>query len=361
MSANRFIALGALLAMLWAVPVAGTAPFIASPTPGVTMGVPPNASPTPPNTTPEPDAEVVRVETNLANALFTATDKDHHFITSLRASDIGVFENDVPQTISLFERETDRPLSLAILVDTSGSQEAVLPAEKSAARAFIDSVIRPNIDQASVISFTGIPKVEQTSTNDLRRLHAGIERVKVELPPEPLGDEGETPINGDDPRGYTAIWDAAWMAIESLQSKAPDHTRRAIIMLTDGDDTRSKIKKQDVIDFAVKSDVVIYSIGIRDRNFPEGKLDAGALRKVSDHTGGRAFFPTLPSELPAAFAQIDQELRSQYLIAYSPTNKSRDGSYRRIRIAVINPELRKDKPQLFYRQGYYAKATPTQN
>src|SRR6266550_1215696 len=111
-----------------------------------TVSTTPSASPTPPNTTPEPDAEVVRVETNLANALFTATDKDHHFITSLRASDIGVFENDVPQTISLFERETDRPLSLAILVDTSGSQEAVLPAEKSAARAFIDSVIRPNID-----------------------------------------------------------------------------------------------------------------------------------------------------------------------------------------------------------------------
>src|SRR5204863_9380747 len=152
---------------------------------------------------------------NLANALFTATDKDHHFITSLRASDIGVFENDVSQTIALFERETDRPLSLAILVDTSGSQEAVLPAEKSAARAFIDSVIRPNIDQASVISFTGIPKVEQASTNDLKRLHAGIERVKVELPPETTGDDGEVATNDDDPRGYTAIWDAAWMAIES--------------------------------------------------------------------------------------------------------------------------------------------------
>jgi len=309
----------------------------------------PSASPTP-----EPDADVVRVETDLATSLFTATDKDHHFITSLRASDIGILENDVPQTISLFERETDRPLSLAILVDTSGSQEAVLPAEKSAARAFIDSVIRPNVDLAEVISFTGIPKMEQTSTNDLSRLHAGIERVKVELPPETLDANGEEVAN-DDPRGYTAIWDAAWMAIENLRAKAPEHTRRAIIMLTDGDDTWSKIKKQDVIDFAVKSDVVIYSIGIRDQGFPEGKLDAGALRKVSDHTGGRAFFPTQPSELPTAFSQIDQELRSQYLIAYSPTNKNHDGSYRRIRIEIINPELRKEKPQLFYRQGYYAK------
>ena len=358
MKANSFIALGALVAMLWAVPVAGTAPFIANSWPAsrASGSIAPSSSPTPPNTSPEPEAEVVRVETNLANALFTATDKDRHFLTSLRASDVGIFENDVPQTISLFERETDRPLSLAILVDTSGSQEFVLPAEKSAARAFIDSVIRPNIDQATVISFTGIPKLEQASTNDLQRLHAGIERVKVELPPETFDANGEQVANNDDPLGYTAIWDAAWMAIENLRAKAPEHTRRAIIMLTDGDDTRSKIKKQDVIDFAVKSDVVIYSIGIRDRDFPEGKLDAGALRKVSDHTGGRAFFPTQPSELPAAFAQIDQELRSQYLIAYSPTNRSRDGSYRRIRIEVINPELRKEKPQLFYRQGYYAKA-----
>ncbi len=356
MRANRFIALSALVVMLWAVPNAGTARFIANEAPREpgTLAPSASASPTPPNTSSEPEAEVVRVETNLANALFTATDRDRHFITSLRAADIAIFENDVAQTISLFERETDRPLSLTILVDTSGSQEAVLPAEKSAARAFIDSVIRPNIDRAAVISFTGIPKVEQASTNSLGRLHAGIERVRVELPPESLSDK-EDQASDNDPRGYTAIWDAAWMAIEGLASKAPDHTRRAIILLTDGDDTRSTIKKQDVIDFAVKSDVVIYSIGIRDRDFPEGKLDAGSLRKVSDRTGGRAFFPTQPSELQASFAQIDQELRSQYLIAYSPTNKSRDGSYRRLRIEIINPDLRKNKPQLVYRQGYYAK------
>jgi VWFA-related protein len=144
------------------------------------------------------------------------------------------------------------------------------------------------------------------------------------------------------------------MAIESL-SKTPEGSRRAIVLLTDGDDTRSKIKKQDVIDFAVKSDVVIYSIGIRDASFPEGHMDEGALRKVSDRTGGRAFFPARASELQASFSQIDQELRSQYLIAYSPTNKDRDGSYRRVKIEVVNPELRKNKAQLLYRQGYYAR------
>lgn len=326
------------------------------------VGAPPAAprqSPTPPPTQPsEPEAEVVRVETNLVNTLFTAIDKDRHFITSLRQEDVHIFENDVAQPISLFERETDRPLSLAVLVDTSESQRGVLPDEKDAAVAFIDSVIRPDKDRAAVVSFTGVPKVEQVLTNDLAKLRQGIGRVRIELSAENERRlaAGEDPLPKEqDPTGYTGIWDAMWMTIDDLLSKAPEGTRRAIILLSDGDDTSSTIKKQDVIDFAVRSDVVIYSIGIRDANFPEGKLDSGALRKVSDRTGGRAFFPTQPGELPAAFSQIDQELRSQYLVGYSPTNKSRDGSYRRIRMNVVNPELLKNKTQLLYRQGYYAK------
>ena len=234
----------------------------------------------------------------------------------------------------------------------------MLADEKDAAVAFIDSVIRPDKDRAAVVSFTGVPKVEQVLTNDLAKLRQGIGRVRIELSAENERRlaAGEDPLPKEqDPSGYTGIWDAMWMTIDDLLSKAPEGTRRAIILLSDGDDTSSTIKKQDVIDFAVRSDVVIYSIGIRDANFPEGKLDSGALRKVSDRTGGRAFFPTQPGELPAAFSQIDQELRSQYLVGYSPTNKSRDGSYRRIRMNVVNPELLKNKTQLLYRQGYYAK------
>lgn len=319
----------------------------------------PRPTPTPPpDRSADPEAEVVRVETNLVNTLFTAIDKERHFITSLRASDIQIFENDSPQAISLFERETERPLSLAILIDTSESQRGVLASEKTAATVFVDSVIRPEKDRAAVVSFTGVPKIEQEPTNDLRKLHQGIERVKIEYSAETerrIANGEDPPPKEDDPSGYTGIWNTMWMSMEDLLSKTPEGTRRAIVLLSDGDDTFSKIKKQDVIDFAVKSDVVIYAIGIRDAGFPDGKLDSGALRKVSDRTGGRAFFPTQLSELQSAFSQIDQELRSQYLIAYSPTNKTRDGSYRRIRIEVINPELRKNKPQLLYRQGYYAR------
>jgi VWFA-related protein len=306
----------------------------------------------------ESETEVVRVETNLVNSIFTAVDKDRHFITSLRADDIRVFENDVVQPVSLFERETERPVSLAFLIDTSESQRGVATAEKQAALTFIDMVIRPNVDQAAVVSFTGVPTIHQALTNDLADLRQGIAKVKVEMSAENTRRLalGEDPLPKEqDPTGYTGIWDAMWMTIDDLLSKTPPRTRRAIILLSDGDDTSSTIKRQDVVDLAVKSDVVIYSIGIRDHDFELGKLDTGSLKKISDRTGGRAFFPTLPGDLKLAFAQIDQELRSQYLIAYSPTNANHDGSYRRIKIEILNPELRKNKVELLYREGYYAR------
>ncbi len=301
---------------------------------------PPVVNKTPPPQKPasgdsEPEPEVVRVETDLVDTLFTAVDKDRHFVTSLRPEDVRIFENDVPQPVSMFQRETDRPLSLAILIDTSESQKGVMAEEKRAALAFVNSV-----------------------TGDPVRLRKGIEQVRVQLSPENerLLAMGEDPLPIDqDPSGYTSIWDAMWITIQEHLSKTPDNTRRAIILLSDGDDTSSRISKQEVIDLAVKANVVIYSIGIRDADFPEDKLDAGALRKVSDKTGGRAFIPAGPGDLAQAFSQIDQELRSQYLIAYSPTNKNRDASYRRIRIDIVNTELRKQKLQLLYRQGYYAK------
>jgi len=304
------------------------------------------------------EADVIRVDTNLVNTLFTAVDKDRHFLTSLAAADVRIFENNVAQPISLFERETDRPLTLAIMVDTSESQRGVLADEKSAARAFVDAVIRPTKDQAAIVSFTGAAKIEQQLTGNQEQLKEGIERVRIELSAENQRRlaNGEDPLPKEiDPSGYTGIWDAMWMAIEDILSKGPAGTRRGIILLSDGDDTSSTIKKQDVIDFAVKSDVVIYSIGIRDRQFPEGKLDSGSLKKVSDRTGGRAFFPQNKAELELAFSQINDELRSQYLIGYSPANANRDGAYRQIRIEVVNPELRKNKVQLLYRSGYYAR------
>ncbi|HKR02476.1 MAG TPA: VWA domain-containing protein [Pyrinomonadaceae bacterium] len=303
------------------------------------------------------DDEVVRVDTELANILLTAIDKDRRFVTTLRQEDVRVLEDNVPQELSIFQRETDSPLTLAILIDTSRSQTAILPNEKSAARAFIDAVVRPDRDQSSIISFTGEAVLEQPLTNEVAKLRGAIERVKTELlPGDPLC-EGNVSTERE-PRCWTGVWDAVWVTVDQVLSQTPEQARRAIIILTDGDDTSSQTNKQEAIDFALRHNVVVYSIGMRDEEFPDGKMDRGALRKVSEKTGGRAFFPKDESELRAAFAQIQQELRSQYLIAYRPANTKHDGSFRQVRIEIVNPELRKQKLQLLYRQGYYARSAP---
>jgi VWFA-related protein len=326
------------------------------------------AAPTPqPTPTPEKDGEavdeddVLRVETDLTNVLFTAYDKkSKRLITTLRQEDVRILEDGVPQEIFTFQTQTDLPLSLAILIDTSGSQERTLPDEKAAARAFVDSVIRPQKDEAAVISFTGEATLEQGLTGSVSRVRSAIDKIEFVPPSGYLGGGivvgGTPPISGSNTSiaGSTALWDALWVTSDEVLSEASEGTRRAIILVTDGIDTSSRVKMQEAVDRAIKSDAVIYSIGIGD-SYMEG-VDEGSLRKVSERTGGRAYFPRSEAELRDAFAQIQRDLREQYLIAYSSTNKRRDGSFRKIQIDVVSPiENRKDL-RLTYRQGYFAKS-----
>lgn len=301
--------------------------------------------------TSSPD-DVVRVDTDLANILLTAIDKDKRFITTLHKEDVRVTEDNVPQQISIFERETDLPLTLAILIDTSRSEERPLPDEKIAARAFVDSVLRPERDRAAIISFTGEAVLQESLTNNLEKLRAAINRVKIEMLAGDPRCEGNVTLESE-PRCWTGIWDAVWVTVNEVLSQTPETARRAIILLTDGDDTSSITKRQEAIDFAVKNNVVIYSIGIGDPE--EYRIDSKALRNISEKTGGRVFFPQNKQELDAAFAEIQAELRSQYLIAYTPSNRKRDGTFRQVKVEITNPDLRKQKLRLLYRQGYYAK------
>jgi Ca-activated chloride channel homolog len=304
------------------------------------------------------DDEVVRVETDLTNILFTAVDKQKRFITTLKQEDIRVTEDGQPQEIFTFARQTDLPLSLAILIDTSISEERTLPAEKAAASSFVDAVLRPDKDEMAVISFTGESTLEQGLTGSPSRVRRALDRVEF-VPPSGyvsgIGTVGTPPISGQNQQtqGSTAIWDAIWVTSDEVLSQTSDKTRRAIILLTDGHDTSSQKKMDDAIDRAVKVDAVIYVIGIGDEYY--GGVNEGTLRKLSERTGGRAFFPDDEAELRAAFAQIQLELRSQYLVAYSPTNRNKDGSFRRVQIEIVNPELRKQSLRLTYRQGYFAR------
>ena len=322
-----------------------------------------------PRQTPAPRADeqideddVVRVETDLTNVLFTAVDKSKRFITTLKREDVRLLEDGVAQEITVFQRETDRALSLAILIDTSISQERTLPEEKSAAQRFVDMVIRPSKDEVAVLSFTGETTLEQGLTGTPARVRSAIDRVEFTPPSGYVGGgmvAGTPPISGDNQSraGSTAIWDAIWVTTREVLFDSSDKTRRAIILLTDGIDTSSRMKMSEAIDSALKTDAIIYSIGIGD-SFSFDGVDEGSLRKLSENTGGRAFFPRSEEDLRAAFAQIQDELRSQYLIAYSSTNKVRDGGFRKVQIEVTNPALTRQNLRLTYRQGYFAQRDP---
>src|SRR5918911_5014939 len=184
------------------------------------------------------DEDVERVETDLTNALFTAVDRNKRFVTSLRQDDIRVLEDGVEQKVFTFQRETDRPLSLAILIDTSASEERTLPEEKSAAQRFVDSVIRQQKDEVAVLSFTGDATLEQGLTGNASRVRRAIDRVEFQPPSGYIGGGvlgGTPPINGDSRAGSTAIWDAIWVTSREVLSETSDKTRRAIILLTDGE------------------------------------------------------------------------------------------------------------------------------
>ena len=321
-------------------------------------------SPTPPakpedETTLHSD-EVIRVDTNLTNILFTAADKQKRFVTNLKREDIRVLEDGVPQEIFTFQQNVDLPVSLAILIDTSGSEERTLPEEKAAARSFLETVVRANKDEAAIVSFTGEVTLEQGLTGNIGRLRRAIDQVEFVPPSGYIGGGvvvgGTPPISGTQQAlaGSTAIWDAIWATSNELLSDAAEHTRRAIILLTDGDDTISQVHMQDAINRALKADALIYAIGIGDRY--QFGINEGALRKITESTGGRAYFPRNERELRDSFAQIQNDLREQYLVAYSSSNKSRDGLYRHVAIEIVNPETRKENLRLNYRPGYFAKS-----
>lgn len=325
------------------------------------------ASPTPTprsrEEVPQDSDEVVKVETNLTNIFFTAADKNKRFINSLKAEDIRVLEDGQPQQIFTFQQNTDLPLSLAILIDTSASEERTLPELKFAAQSFLENVIRPAKDEAAILSFTGETTLEQSFTGSLDRLRRAIDKVEFVPPSGYVGGgvvvNGTPPISGTNQSlaGSTAIWDAVWVTSDEVIRDSAEHTRRAIILLTDGQDTSSRMKMHEAIEHAQKVDAFIYAIGIGDRY--TFNVEEGTLRKVAERTGGRAFFPSNERDLQEAFAQIQRDLREQYLVAYSPSNKARDGSYRKIDIEVVSPTYKGLK--LTYRPGYFAKsgAEPT--
>lgn len=318
----------------------------------------PTPTATPKEETTQDSDDVIRVETNLTSIFFTAADSNKRFIDNLKKEDVRILEDGQPQEIFTFQQNLDLPLSVAILIDTSLSEERTLPDEKAAARSFLEDVMRPEKDEAAIISFTGEVTLEQGFTGNIERLRRAIDRVEFVPPSGYVGGGvvvGTPPISGTNQNltTSTAIWDAVWVTSNDLLAISADNTRRTIILLTDGQNTSGQMKMHEAIERAQKADALIYAVGVGDSY--QGGVDEGSLKRITEQTGGRAYFPRNERELRSAFAQIQRDLREQYLVAYSPSNKARDGSYRRIQIEIVDPELRKQKLKLNYRPGYFAK------
>ncbi|HJQ70845.1 MAG TPA: VWA domain-containing protein [Blastocatellia bacterium] len=292
------------------------------------------------------DDQEIKLGTQLVAVPFSVTDKKNRYITDLTKEDIELTEDGKAQQLFSFERQTDLPLTIALVIDISGSQQYTLPAEKAAAQRFVRKVVRPNKDLVGVVTFEETPVLVQDLTSNVEKLQQSIDEVRIAAP-NPSGMGGTTPpINGGSRAGTSAMFDAIYAVSSDLLRR--EAGRRVIILITDGINFDSHVKLRDAIERTWRNEVLIYPIGIGDRSF--GGVDEGTLKKIANETGGRAFFPDDEEDLDKAFALINEDLRQQYLVSYGSSNEARDGSFRAIQVKV------KSRKELTvrHRRGYFA-------
>jgi VWFA-related protein len=290
------------------------------------------------------DDQAIKLGAQLVTVPFNVTDKKNRYINDLKKEDIEVLEDGKPQDIFSFERQTDLPITIAMLIDISGSQEYTLPEEKAAGQRFFRRVLRPKKDLGAVVTFQNESVLVQDLTSDVEKLHRALDDVRIDAMTSLGGQRGTTPPINPNGAGSTSMYDSIYSVSTDLLRR--EAGRRVIILVTDGEDTSSSVKLRECIERTWRSEIIVYAIGIGG---PMG-VDTGTLKKIAAETGGRAFFPRNESDLDTAYAQIDEDLRSQYITAYTPANGVRDGSFRIIQVRVKN---QKDL-NVRFRRGYYA-------
>lgn len=289
--------------------------------------------------------QTLKISTSVVNVYAVVKDKKRP-VTNLNREDFELAEENVPQEIRYFSRETDTPLTLGILVDTSPSQERVLRVEQKEAKTFIRQVLRPK-DMAFVLHFDIEVELLQDFTADHRLLARAIDDTVINggghgVMPGPF------PTSGG---GGTNLHDAVYLSARELLKN--EVGRKVLIILSDGEDTGSKIKLNDAVEAAQKSDVIIYSVAITDRAFywsqTLGFRGDATLKKYADETGGRVIEVNRAKDTAQAFQEIADELRTQYQLGYSPQNPKHDGSFRKIKVKVRDRDYKVQA-----RRGYYA-------
>jgi VWFA-related protein len=276
----------------------------------------------------------LKVNVDLVNVILTVTEGNGRMVPGLNKEDFLVEEDGRKQEVSHFAREVTLPLTLALLIDTSPSVQPVLDLEKQTAIEFLHSVLHKE-DLALVMNFDRSVSLLQDFTADIRRLSKAIQSVAI--------------------GGGTSVHDAVFLACDEKLKR--ETGRKAIILISDGGDTTSKLKIKDAIESAERADVIIYAISNRSGGPFFGSVgrfggggDDGTLKRYAEATGGRAFFPSKPQDFKKAFDEIQEELRSQYILSYSSTNTMKDGGYRALKVSVPNQKNLKVRAK----KGYYA-------
>lgn len=285
---------------------------------------------------------VIKVDVDLVNILFTVRNKGGGLVGNLEKSDFTLLEDGKPQEIRYFTRETDLPLTIGLLVDTSMSQERLIPDERNAASAFFSSVLRSK-DMAFLMQFGAEAELLQESTNSTRQLQKSLGELRLSVP---LGGLNPGPVPTASNRAGTILYDAVFLAAEELRK---DVGRKAIIIISDGVDTGSKTSRSKAIEAAHKSDAIVYSIYYADPMYQQFGGGDGDLKRMSDDTGGRVFRVDRKTTLTDIFRQIEEEMRSQYSLAYSSTNPTKDGTFRKVDLRASNKDFKVQA-----RKGYYA-------
>jgi Ca-activated chloride channel family protein len=318
------ICLLALVAVLTLVPAGAQSQFVSSSAP-VDTGV---------SSTPAADDQdsilTIKKRVDEVNVLFIATDKHGKFVRNLNERDFSILDDHKPpQSIISFQGQTDLPLELGLLVDTSGSVHSRFSFEQDAATGFLQHVLRPNFDKAFVVGFNAHRNLVQDYTDNISLLSAGVQRLRS--------------------GGGTALYDAIYRACRDkmMKDKSDRPIRRALIVLSDGEDNQSEVSAGQAIEMAQRAEVLIYAISTDD----SGLILRGdrILQQLADATGGRAFFPYKMKDITRSFSSIEDELRSQYIVSYKPSDFDADGRYRTIEITALKKDL-----QVRARHGYYA-------
>ena len=291
------------------------------------------------------DDQEIKLGAQLVTVPFNVTDKKNRYINDLTKDDLELSEDGKLQQLFSFERQTDLPITIAMLIDISGSQEYTLPAEKAAGQRFLRKVLRPNKDIAAIVTFEHESVLVQDLTSNAEKLQQAIDDVRISVSNVSTGTVGGTPPIINSGAGSTSMYDSIYSVSSDLLRR--EAGRRVIILITDGHDTSSSVKLRDAIERTWRNEVIVYSIGIGD---PSYGVNSGELKKIASETGGRAFFPRNEEDLDKAFALIDEDLRSQYVLSYNTSNEARDGSFRTIQLKV---KTRKELT-VRHRRGYFA-------